>query len=46
MDELMILRTFAAATTVLAASLVSANLNARHRRRFHDVHRCLYRLDD
>ena len=28
MDELMILRTFAAATTVLAASLVAANLNA------------------
>jgi hypothetical protein len=29
MDELMILRTFAAATTVLAASLVAANMNAR-----------------
>jgi hypothetical protein len=29
MDELVILRTFAAATTVLAASLVAANLNAR-----------------
>lgn len=29
MDELMILRTFAAITTVLAASLVAANLNAR-----------------
>ena len=29
MDELMILRTFAAVTTVLAASLVAANLNAR-----------------
>jgi hypothetical protein len=29
MDELMILRTFAAFTTVLAASLVAANLNAR-----------------
>lgn len=28
MDELMILRTFAAVTTVLAASLVAANLNA------------------
>ena len=28
MDELMILRTFAAATTVLAASLVAATLNA------------------
>ena len=27
MDELMILRTFAAVTTVLAASLVAANLN-------------------
>ena len=29
MDELMILRTFASVTTVLAASLVAANLNAR-----------------
>jgi hypothetical protein len=29
MDELMILRAFAAVTTVLAASLVAANLNAR-----------------
>jgi hypothetical protein len=29
MDELAILRTFAAVTTVLAASLVAANLNAR-----------------
>jgi hypothetical protein len=29
MDGLMILRTFAAVTTVLAASLVAANLNAR-----------------
>ena len=29
MDELMILRTFAAATTVAAATLVAANLNAR-----------------
>ena len=29
MDELMILRTFAAITTVIAASLVAANLNAR-----------------
>ena len=29
MDELMILRTFAAVTTVLAASLVATNLNAR-----------------
>ena len=29
MDELMILRTFAAATTVAAAALVAANLNAR-----------------
>ena len=29
MDELMILRTFAAVTTVLAASLVAANMNAR-----------------
>jgi len=29
MDELMVLRTFAAITTVLAASLVAANLNAR-----------------
>ena len=29
MDELMILRPFAAVTTVLAASLVAANLNAR-----------------
>ena len=29
MDELMILRTFAAITTVLTASLVAANLNAR-----------------
>ena len=29
MDELMILRTFAAVTTVLAASLVAAKLNAR-----------------
>ena len=29
MDELIILRTFAAVTTVLAASLVAANLNAR-----------------
>ena len=29
MDELVILRTFAAVTTVLAASLVAANLNAR-----------------
>jgi hypothetical protein len=29
MDELMILRTFAAVTTVVAASLVAANLNAR-----------------
>ena len=29
MDELMILRTFATVTTVLAASLVAANLNAR-----------------
>ena len=29
MDELMILRTFAAVTTVLAAALVAANLNAR-----------------
>ncbi|MET4717202.1 hypothetical protein ABIF64_000639 [Bradyrhizobium japonicum] len=29
MDELMILRTFAAVTTILAASLVAANLNAR-----------------
>jgi hypothetical protein len=28
MDELMILRTFAAVTTVLAASLVAATLNA------------------
>lgn len=29
MEELMILRAFAAVTTVLAASLVAANLNAR-----------------
>lgn len=29
MDELIILRTFAAVTTVLAASLVASNLNAR-----------------
>jgi len=29
MEELSILRTFAAATTVLAAALVAANLNAR-----------------
>ena len=29
MDELMILRTFAAVTTVTAAALVAANLNAR-----------------
>lgn len=29
MDELMILRTFAAVTTVVAALLVAANLNAR-----------------
>ena len=29
MEELMILRTFAAITTVLAASLVAANVNAR-----------------
>jgi hypothetical protein len=29
MDELMILRTFAAVTTVVAASLVAVNLNAR-----------------
>jgi hypothetical protein len=29
MDELGILRTFAAVTTVIAASLVAANLNAR-----------------
>ncbi len=29
MDELLILRTFAAVTTVLAASLVAANLSAR-----------------
>ena len=29
MDEPMILRTFAAVTTVLAASLVATNLNAR-----------------
>ena len=29
MDELIILRTFAAVTTVVAASLVAANLNAR-----------------
>ena len=29
MDELAILRTFAAVTTVIAASLVAANLNAR-----------------
>jgi hypothetical protein len=29
MDELVILRTFAAATTVAAAALVAANLNAR-----------------
>jgi hypothetical protein len=29
MEELSILRTFAAATTVLAAALLAANLNAR-----------------
>jgi hypothetical protein len=29
MDELAILRTFAAVTTVIAASLVAANMNAR-----------------
>jgi hypothetical protein len=29
MDELMLLRTVAAVTTVLAASLVAANMNAR-----------------
>jgi hypothetical protein len=29
MDELMILRSFAAVTTVLAAALVAVNLNAR-----------------
>jgi hypothetical protein len=29
MDALMILRTFSAVTTVLAAALVAANLNAR-----------------
>ena len=29
MDELMVLRTFAAVTTVAAAALVAANLNAR-----------------
>jgi hypothetical protein len=29
MDELTILRTFAAVTTVVAASLVAANMNAR-----------------
>ena len=29
MDELVILRTFSAVTTVLAAALVAANLNAR-----------------
>ena len=29
MEELMILRTFAAVTTVLAAALVAANINAR-----------------
>ena len=29
MDELMILRTFASITTVLAASIVAVNLNAR-----------------
>ena len=29
MDELIILRTFAAVTTVTAAALVAANLNAR-----------------
>ena len=29
MEQLSILRTFAAATTVLAAALVAANLNAR-----------------
>jgi hypothetical protein len=29
MDELVILRTFATVTTILAATLVAANLNAR-----------------
>ena len=29
MEELVVLRTFAAVTTVLAAALVAANLNAR-----------------
>jgi hypothetical protein len=29
MDEMMLLRTFAAATTIIAAALVAANWNAR-----------------
>ena len=46
MDILIILRTFAAVTTVLAAALVAANLNARVTvARLCDLHRCLHRLD-
>ena len=44
MDELMILRTFAAVTTVLAASLVAANMSACHLLAS-SLHRCLDRLD-
>lgn len=44
MDELVTLRTVAAWTTVLAAAMVAANVNARDRRRLRDLHcgvRCL-----
>ena len=45
MEELAILRTFAAVTTVLAAALVAANLNARITR-LRDLPRRLSSLDD
>jgi hypothetical protein len=45
MEELMILRTFAAVTTVLAAALVAANWNARITVAGFDLHRSFPRVD-
>jgi hypothetical protein len=44
MEKLMVLRTFGAVTTVPAAALVAANVNAHHRCGLRDLHRCLPRL--
>jgi hypothetical protein len=45
MDELNILRTVAASTTILAAAMVAANMRSHNRCRLRDLHCRVYRLD-